>query len=156
MKYIIIKELKYKLTALRELLEYENKIKEIRNIQKRRKSQKKSEKELNELKTKKDEELEYLETSMNCEKLWRRNFEDDFNISDEIELSISRIEESIRKREVELENLCIIEHRYIDLLMELDINKNNRQEELILIEIKYEKLNISEKTIKAIRSQYLD
>ena len=40
--------------------------------------------------------------------------------------------------------------------MELDIDKKDRQEELILIKIKLEKLKISEKTIKAVRSQYLD
>ena len=43
--------------------------------------------------------------------------------------------------------------------MELDIDKKDRQEELILIEIKLEKLKIlkiSEKAIKAIRSKYLD
>ena len=42
--------------------------------------------------------------------------------------------------------------------MELDIDKKDRQGELILIEIKLEKLEISEKKkkIKTIRSQYLD
>ena len=40
--------------------------------------------------------------------------------------------------------------------MELDIDKKNIQEELVLIDIKLEKLKISEKTIKTIRSQYLD
>ena len=40
--------------------------------------------------------------------------------------------------------------------MELDTDKKDRQEELILMEIKLQKLKISEKTIKAIRSQYLD
>ena len=40
--------------------------------------------------------------------------------------------------------------------MELDIDKKDRQEELILKEIKLEKSKISEKTIKGIRSQYLD
>ena len=49
-----------------------------------------------------------------------------------------------------------MDNRAIDLLMELGIDKKDRQEELILIEIKSEKLKISEKRIKAIRSQYLD
>ena len=40
--------------------------------------------------------------------------------------------------------------------MELDIDKKDRQEELILIKIKLEKKKISEKTIKAVTSQYLD
>ena len=40
--------------------------------------------------------------------------------------------------------------------MELDVDKKDKQEELNLIEIKLEKLKIYEKTIKAIRSQYLD
>ena len=46
---------------------------------------------------------------------------------------------------MELENLSNIENEAIDLLVELDIDKKDRQEELILIEIKLEKLNISEK-----------
>ena len=37
--------------------------------------------------------------------------------------------------------------------MELGIDKKDRQEELILIEIKLEKIKISEKKIKAIRLQ---
>ena len=40
--------------------------------------------------------------------------------------------------------------------MELDIDKRDRQEELILIEIKLEKLKIYEKKFRTIRSQYLD
>ena len=46
---------------------------------------------------------------------------------------------------MELENLSNIDNEAIDLLVELDIDKKDRQEELILIEIKLEKLNISEK-----------
>ena len=69
---------------------------------------------------------------------------------------ISKVEELRRKREIDVESLFNIDNRAIDLLMELDIDKKDRQEELILIKIKLEKLKISEKTIKAVRSQYLD
>ena len=41
------------------------------------------------------------------------------------------------------------------MLVELDIDQKDRQEELILIEIKLKKIKISEKTIKAIRSQII-
>ena len=66
---------------------------------------------------------------------------------------IGEIEKLRRKQERELEILFNIDNEGIDLLVELDIDKKDRQEELILIEIKLEKLKISGKTIKAIRSQ---
>ena len=59
-----------------------------------------------------------------------------------------------RKREVELEKLFVIDNEFIDLLIELDADKKDRQEELILTETKLEKLKIPKKTIKAIRSIY--
>ena len=46
-------------------------------------------------------------------------------------------------------------NEYTDLLLELDVNKRDIQEELILIEIRLKKLKISEETIKAIRSQII-
>ena len=82
-------------------------------------------------------------------------------IHDEIELRektkerIDEIEKLRRKREIEFENLFDIDNEAIDLLVELDIDQKDRQEELILIEIKLKKLKISEKTIKAIRSQII-
>ena len=85
-----------------------------------------------------------------------------FNINDEIKLRektserIRKIEELRRTRQNRFRKVFNIDNGAIDLLMELDIDKKDRQEELILIEIKLEKLKISEKTIKAIRSQYLD
>ena len=59
-----------------------------------------------------------------------------------------------RKREVELEKLFVIDNEFIDLLIELDADKKDRQEELILTETKLEKLKIPKKTIKTIRSIY--
>ena len=85
-----------------------------------------------------------------------------FNINDEIKLRektserIRKIEELRRTRQNRFRKVFNIDNGAIDFLMELDIDKKDRQEELILIEIKLEKLKISEKTIKAIRSQYLD
>ena len=79
-------------------------------------------------------------------------------IHDEIELRektkerIDEIEKLRRKREKELENLFNVDNEAIDLLVELDIDKK----EQILIAIKLEKLKISAKTIKTIRSQLLD
>ena len=144
--YIMIKKLKNILTALKVLLEYENKIQEVRGLNFEEEEQVK--KELNELETKKDEELKLLE-SLNCERVWRKVWESDFNINDEIKLRektsqrISKIEKLRRKREIDLENLFDIDNRAIDLLMEVDIDKKDRQEELILIEIKLEKLKLS-------------
>ena len=142
----MIKKLKNILTALKVLLEYENKIQEVRGLNFEEEEQVK--KELNELETKKDEELKLLE-SLNCERVWRKVWESDFNINDEIKLRektsqrISKIEKLRRKREIDLENLFDIDNRAIDLLMEVDIDKKDRQEELILIEIKLEKLKLS-------------
>ena len=101
----------------------------------------------------------------------KKHLGSDFNINDEIDErerereigerekiieKIDETEELRRKRETDLENLFDIDDGALDLLMELDIDKKDRQEELILIEIKLEKLKISEKTIRVIRSQYLD
>ena len=80
------------------------------------------------------------------------------NIHDKIELRektkemIGEIEKLRRNQERELEILINIDNESIDLLVELDIDKKDRQE-IKLIEIKLEKLKISGKTIKAIRSQ---
>ena len=138
--YITIKKFKNKLIALKVLLEYENKIQEIRGLNFEEEEQVK--KELNELETKMDEELKELEQSLNCERVWRKIWGSDFNINDEIKLRektserISKIEELRRKREIDLKNLFDMDNRAIALLMELDIDKRDRQEELILIGIK--------------------
>ena len=64
-----------------------------------------------------------------------------------------RCNRKIKKKE--LRNLFIIDNEHIDLLLELDANKRDIQEELILKEIKLEKLKISQKTIKSIRLQII-
>ena len=58
-----------------------------------------------------------------------------------------------RKKEIELENLFIINNEATDLLWKLDTDKKDKEKKLILIEIILEKLKISEKAIKVIRSQ---
>ena len=58
-----------------------------------------------------------------------------------------------RKREIELENLFIINNEATDLLWKLDTDKKDKEKKLILIEIILEKLKISGKAIKVIRSQ---
>ena len=106
---------------------------------------------MEELKTKKDEELKELEDSLNFEKVHRKIFEDNFNITDEVKLrekaseKISKTEELIGKKEIDLEHFFDIDNRYVDLLIQLDINKMGRNEELFLIETKLEKLKISKK-----------
>ena len=157
--YRVIKKFINKLTALKVLLEYEIKIQEIKGLKFEEEEQVK--KELNELETKQDEELKELEESLNCERVWRKIWGNDFNINDQVKLRekaserISKTEELRRKRKIDLRNLFDIDNRAIDLLMELDIDKKDRQEELILIEVKLEKLKISEKTIlRSIMSIY--
>ena len=80
--YIAIKKFKRKLTALRALLEYENKIQEIKGLNFEMEEQVKD--ELNELETKKDEELKELKERLNCERVWKKLCGSDFNINDEI------------------------------------------------------------------------
>ena len=60
-----------------------------------------------------------------------------------------------RKKEIELENLFIINNEATDLLWKLDTDKKDKQKKLILIESILEKLKISGKAIKAIRSQII-
>ena len=60
-----------------------------------------------------------------------------------------------RKKEIELENLFIINNEATDLLWKLDTDKKDKQKKLILIESILEKLKISGKAIKAIRSQVI-
>ena len=82
--YIMIEKFKTKLIALKALLEYENKIQEIRGLSFEEDEQVK--KELNELETKKDEELKELGESLNCQRVRRKIWGSDFNINDEIKL----------------------------------------------------------------------
>ena len=58
-----------------------------------------------------------------------------------------------RKKEIELENLFIINNEATDLLWKLDTDKKDKQKKLILLEIILEKSKISGKAIKAIRSE---
>ena len=60
-----------------------------------------------------------------------------------------------RKKEIELENLFIINNEATDLLWKLDTDKKDKQKKLILIESILENLKISGKAIKAIRSQII-
>ena len=139
--YRVIKKFINKLTALKVLLEYEIKIQEIKGLKFEEEEQVKK-------------ELKELEESLNCERVWRKIWGNDFNINDQVKLRekaserISKTEKLRRKRKIDLRNLFDIDNRAIDLLMELDIDKKDRQEELILIEVKLEKLKISEKTIR--------
>ena len=125
--YRVIKKFINKLTALKVLLEYEIKIQEIKGLKFEEEEQVK--KELNELETKQDEELKELEESLNCERVWRKIWGNDFNINDQVKLRekaserISKTEELRRKRKIDLRNLFDIDNRAIDLLMELDIDK---------------------------------
>ena len=96
--YIVIKKCKNKLTALTILLEYENKIQEIRGLNFEVEEQVK--KELNELETKKDEKLKKLEESLRCERVWRKILRSDFNINDEIKLREKTSERIIKKEEL--------------------------------------------------------
>ena len=83
-------------------------------------------------------------------------------IHDKIELRgkakerTDEIEKLRKKREIELENLFNIDNEAIDLLIELDIDKKDRQEELIVIEIKLEKSKISEKQSKQLDHKLSD
>ena len=65
------------------------------------------------------------------------------------------MDELRRKRQIELGDLFNIDNEAIDLLIELDIDINNIQEELILIDVKLEKLKIPEKN-SVIRSQIIE
>ena len=60
-----------------------------------------------------------------------------------------------RKKEIELENLFIINNEATDLLWKLDTDEKDKQKNLILIESILEKLKISGKAIKAIRSEII-
>ena len=66
----MIKKIENKLTALKEILEYENKIEEIRDLNFKEEEQVK--KQLNELEIKKDEELKELVEPLNCERVYRK------------------------------------------------------------------------------------
>ena len=72
----------------------------------------------------------------------------------EFNIRIDEIEELKRKREIDLENLFDIDYRTVDLLIELDFDIKDRQEEVILMEIKLKKLRIPEKTTNANIDQF--
>ena len=83
---------------------------------------------------------------------------EDFNIMDVLRVKayerIDEIEELKRKREIDLENLFDIDYRTVDVLTELDFDIKDRQEEVILMEIKPKKLKIPEKTTNANIDQF--
>ena len=117
---------------------------------------------MDDLEAEKGEELKDLEVSLKYGT--RRNifWGLPITIHDKIELRektkerVDKIEKLRRKKETELENFSNIDNDAIHLLVEIYIDKKDRKEELILIiEIKLKKINISEKTIKAIRSQII-
>ena len=70
--YTLIRKIKNELTALKEILEYENKVEEMRDVNFKEEEQ--VIKELDELETKQDEELKELEESLNSERVWRKNW----------------------------------------------------------------------------------
>ena len=76
-------------------------------------------------------------------------------MEEKTEKRIEGIEKLEKKKEEELRNLFIIDNEHIDLLLVVDANERDIQEELIIIESKLEKLKISEKTVKAIKSQII-
>ena len=121
------KKFKNKLTALKEIVEYKNKIQEIRGLNFKKEEQVK--KELNELETKKDEVLQELEEALRYERVKNTFWERSRTIYDEIELRektqerINEIETLRKKRETELEDLFIKDDEFIGLLIKLDTDK---------------------------------
>ena len=121
------KKFKNKLTALKEIVEYKNKIQEIRGLNFKKEEQVK--KELNELETKKDEVLQELEEALRYERVKYTFWERSRTIYDEIELRektqerINEIETLRKKRETELEDLFIKDDEFIGLLIKLDTDK---------------------------------
>ena len=159
MNYIVIKKFKNKLTALKKILKDGNKINDTRILSFKKEEQVK--KKLDELETKKNEELEKLEIALIRKKtlfFWggvNDKILVKMELREKTKEKIDEIEKLRRKKEKQLENLFIKDNKALDLLLELDIDKRDTQEQLILIEIKLEKLKTSEKTIKAIRSQII-
>ena len=155
----MIKKFKNKLTALKKILKDGNKINDTRILSFKKEEQVK--KKLDELETKKNEELEKLEIALIRKKtlFFGGGVNDKILVKMELrektKEKIDEIEKLRRKKEKQLENLFIKDNKALDLLLELDIDKRDTQEQLILIEIKLEKLKTSEKTIKAIRSQII-
>ena len=121
------KKFKNKLTALKEIVEYKNKIQEIRGLNFKKEEQVK--KKLNELETKKDEVLQELEEALRYERVKNTFWERSRTIYDEIELRektqerINEIETLRKKRETELEDLFIKDDEFIGLLIKLDTDK---------------------------------
>ena len=117
---------------------------------------------MDDLEAEKGEELKDLEVSLKYGT--RRNIfwwlpitiHDKIELREKTKERVDKIEKLRRKKETELENFSNIDNDAIHLLVEIYIDKKDRKEELILIiEIKLKKINISEKTIKAIRSQII-
>ena len=66
---------------------------------------------------------------------------------------MDKINESIIELQTRLEELLIIDNKYIDLSMQLDDNMRNVWNEIILMEYELEKIAMSKKEIRKIRSQ---
>ena len=75
----------------------------------------------------------------------RNSIEEGLELREKTEERIHEIKKLKRKREVKLENLFVIDNELSDLSKELDADKKDRQEELVLTEIKLEKLKIPKK-----------
>ena len=67
---------------------------------------------------------------------------------------MDEIDKLIRKKEEELRNLFIRDNEASDLLLEIHNHEKYILKQLSLVEVKLEKLNVSEKTIKAIKLQF--
>ena len=144
MDYIAIKKFKNKLTVLKEILRDEEKINKIKALNLKKEEQ--AEKELNKLEKEKDEELEMLQENLKFLALKNRYWGRSNGFREDIELKEKTFYQIY---------LFIIEDKLIDLLIEIHANEKDIQEELNLTEIELEKLKISGKSIKAIRSQII-
>ena len=65
-----------------------------------------------------------------------------------------KIDKLIRKKGEERINLSIMDNEVSDLLLEIDNHEKYTLKQLSLAEIKLKKLKVSERTIKAIKSQF--
>ena len=114
---------------------------------------------MDDLEAEKGEELKDLEVSLKYGTRSNIFWGLPITIHDKIELRektkerVDKIEKLRRKKETELENFSNIDNDAIHLLVEIYIDK--KEELILIIEIKLKKINISEKTIKAIRSQII-
>ena len=120
----MIKNIKYKLTTLKEILKDKNKVEEIRGLHFRK--EEKIKKELTELETIKDEELEELEETLRYERVKNTFWERSSTIYDEIKLRektqerIDEIKKIKKKKRNKLEEIFIKDDEFIDFLIKLE------------------------------------